>query len=165
MARRWNCSGSWINSTAAARATSWARKLAAHCASREPLSSSIRRVSPSLRRRLSFHSEQLILRILRENQSAELDFLRDFVRVELQAERTFAAEFRLWISPIGDELAIDDEPNARRLRENLHLIPVVLFAGGLGSAIVFVDAVAPVEIPKAPIRRKHHEMPEVTMRI
>ena len=108
---------------------------------------------------VDFRRDELVLGILRENQSPPLHLLRHLVRVQLQADRAVLAQLWLRIGPIGDERAVDDVPNPPADRQDFHAVPVVLLADAArGAGCVLVDAVAAEEVVIAVAGRVHHQV-------
>lgn len=109
---------------------------------------------------------ELVFRVFRQHQSPEVNFLWDLVRVELQSDWSGAAEFWLWVCPVGDQLSIDDVTDAIANRKNLHPVPAMLNTSAAGdSFVVFVDTVASVEVVETVIGGIHHQVTGIAVRI
>ena len=102
-------------------------------------------------------SDQSILRILGQDETAPLHLLSHLIGMLLQSDRTLLTKFRVRIGPIGDQVPIDHMPDPMADREDLHPIPIMLISNSLGETqSVLEDTVAAEQIVVAIICRIHH---------
>jgi hypothetical protein len=80
------------------------------------------------------------------------------VGVQLQADRCFENSFRLRITPVDDQRAVDRDADAVALGQDLDVVPVVLLADFFGRAPIYRQTVAAIQVVHAPARGEHDQV-------
>ncbi len=106
-------------------------------------------------RSLSGYRHQIIPRILRKQQTAEMVFLRLAVAVKLQADGAGFEHFR-FVREVEDLFAVRGETNAVAFDKDFDLVSLALFFN-LRTIAHRNDSIATMSIPDAPVVTEHQQ--------